>query len=567
VGDSDGFTRTAVDRDDEGRVVRIDRDGRTTSYDYDEACQLVAARTGGSAARWRYDAAGRLVGETSDGTATEHAYDAAGQLVSSTSPAGRRTYAYDAVGRRTRVSGDDGSSRELEWSRTGWLSSVTDRDGRGTRRTAVHVDALGELRSVDETEVFWDSAASYGATPVQAGNVSVLAAGPVTGVGSSWLSPGWRTARSADGAATDPWAAGSVTDLPGALGIGAAGELTVGGLEWLGARVYDPASRGFLSVDPLDPVPGAGWAGNPYSYAGNDPLHALDPMGLSPVTDAELQAYAAAHQGALHAAGDWMKDNWEYVAGGAMVVAGGVLIATGVGGPVGMMLVSAGADTIIQKATTGDVNWGQVAVAGAAGGIGFGAGSLAARAGLTGVRGLVAVGAAGGAAEGGFYGGGSYLTGPGPHTVDGLLTHTAVGTVSGAALGGAGGAAAHGLTSVGDRVLGRVHPQPTLEHVFWSGGDVAKNAAEEFARATNRTTLEMSPSGQALERMTESMDWPDARPLWTAASQEFAHGATGTAHVFQNANGVRLESVWAQHEYNIIKGNGVPIEYHVVGGE
>ena len=124
----------------------------------------------------------------------------------------------------------------------------------------------------------------------------MLAAGPVTGVGSPWTSPGWRTARSADGAATDPWALGASTDLPGALGIGAAGELTVGGLEWLGARVYDPASRGFLSVDPLDPVPGAGWAGNPYSYAGNDPLHALDPLGLRPVTDAELKAYAAAHQ-------------------------------------------------------------------------------------------------------------------------------------------------------------------------------------------------------------------------------------------------------------------------------
>ena len=64
--------------------------------------------------------------------------------------------------------------------------------------------------------------------------------------------------------------------------------------------------------------------------------------------------------------GHWFKNNWEYGAGGAMVVAGGVLIATGVGGPVGMMLVSAGADAIIRKATTGEVNWGQVAVSGAA---------------------------------------------------------------------------------------------------------------------------------------------------------------------------------------------------------
>ena len=189
-------------------------------------------------------------------------------------------------------------------------------------------------------------------------------------------------------------------------------------------------------------------------------------MGLSPVTDAELRAYAAAHQGALHAAGDWMSDNWEYVAGGAMVVAGGGQIAPGGGGPAGLMLVSAGAATIIQKATTGEVNWGQVAVAGAAGGIGFGAGSLVTRAGLTGVRGAMAVGAAGGAAEGGFYGGGAYLTGPGPHTVNGLLTHTAVGTASGAVLGGGGGAAAHGLQTVGGRVLGRLSPEVPVESLI-----------------------------------------------------------------------------------------------------
>ena len=39
-----------------------------------------------------------------------------------------------------------------------------------------------------------------------------------------------------------------------------------------------------------------------------------------------------------------------------MVIAGGVLMATGVGGPIGMGLVGAGAYMIIQKATTGKVD-------------------------------------------------------------------------------------------------------------------------------------------------------------------------------------------------------------------
>ncbi|WP_180936505.1 RHS repeat-associated core domain-containing protein [Nocardioides ungokensis] len=459
VGDSDGFTRTTIDRDDVGRVLRVDRDGVTTSYAYDEACQLIEARSGGAAVRWRYDTAGRLVSESSDATTTEHTYDAAGQLVSSTGAGGQTlAYTYDPLGRRTRVDGDDGTSRELEWSPTGWLGSVTDRDARGTRRTALHVDALAELEDVDGTEVFWDTAAAYGATPVQAGDVSVLAAGPVTGIGSSWTAPGWRTARSTDGAAADPWTVGAATDLPGTLAIGAAGELTVGGLEWLGARVYDPTTRGFLSVDPLDPVPGAGWAGNPYSYAGNDPLHALDPLGLRPVTDAELKAYAAAHQGALHAAGDWLHDNWEYVAGGAMVIAGGVLIATGVGGPAGMMLVSAGADTIIQKATTGHVDWVQVGISGALGG--FGGAGIAARAGLTGTRAAVVAGMSSGGISGGIQGGYSYASGPGPHTAGGLLQATAIGAGTGTVFGAGGGAAGH---AIGGRVMGTLTTNPSSD--------------------------------------------------------------------------------------------------------
>lgn len=105
----------------------------------------------------------------------------------------------------------------------------------------------------------------------------------------------------------------------------------------------------------------------------------IDPLGLSPVSDADLQAYADGLQGpiasgfsaawdwtksAAGSAWDWTKNNWEYLAGGAAIVAGGVLMATGVGGPAGLMLIGAGADTMIQKATTGDVNWAKSLSAG-----------------------------------------------------------------------------------------------------------------------------------------------------------------------------------------------------------
>jgi hypothetical protein len=216
---------------------------------------------------------------------------------------------------------------------------------------------------------------------------------------------------------------------------------------------------------------------------GNDPIHAVDPAGLSPVTDQQLAEYRNSNGlgGALHSAagavGHWFKNNWEYVAGAAMVVGGVALMATGVGGPAGLMLLSAGSDTLIQKYTTGTVNWGEVAIAGVAGGVGGGVGSAVARVAGEGLMGTVAVGMAGGLAEGAVNGGGNYLNGPGPHTVSGLVTHTADNAAIGGLTGGAGGAAAHGLSSLASaggkvaghgtdglagRTLDEVNPRPVV---------------------------------------------------------------------------------------------------------
>jgi RHS repeat-associated protein len=47
------------------------------------------------------------------------------------------------------------------------------------------------------------------------------------------------------------------------------------GFVYLRARVYDPATAQFLTVDPL-----VGLTGAPYSYAGDNPLNQSDPTGL-----------------------------------------------------------------------------------------------------------------------------------------------------------------------------------------------------------------------------------------------------------------------------------------------
>ncbi|WP_152364027.1 DUF6531 domain-containing protein [Microlunatus speluncae] len=389
-----GSTRTRLERDESGRICSLTADSGRRTFGYDEAGQLVEERAeDGTGSSWVFDRAGRLTAEAIDGTRRDHCHDAAGQLVSTSTGEARVSYHYDQAGRRVRAEASDGRVREFAWSEVGGLSAITDRDATGaTRTTRLWVDVVGELGRVDGAETWWDSAESYAPGLIQAGDSPVVpTAGGLTGVGGAWHAAGWRTARAAS---PDPWAVAPVADLTAGMRVGAAGELLVGGLEWMGARAYDPATRAFLSVDQLEPVTGAGWSGNPYAFAGNDPLHALDPAGLSPVTDEELKAYAASNDGAWNAATEWVGDNWEYLAGGAMVLAGGVLMATGVGGPAGMALLSAGADTIIQKATTGTVNWGQVAISGVVGGVGGGLAGLAAKAskgGLAALRARVGV--------------------------------------------------------------------------------------------------------------------------------------------------------------------------------
>lgn len=79
----------------------------------------------------------------------------------------------------------------------------------------------------------------------------------------------------------------------------------------------------------------------------------------------------------------------------------------------------------------------------------------------------------------------------------------------------------------------------------------------------------MTATGQRLDQITQSMSYQAQRPVWEKASEAFARGASGEVHVFQTANGVAVDSIWAQIEYQILSANPrvTNIIYHVVTGE
>ena len=253
----------------------------------------------------------------------------------------------------------------------------------------------------------------------------------------------------------DPWATPApLLDVGEGISITPRATVTFGGLEVMGARVYDPATGSFLSVDPLLAPPEAAWASNPYSYAGNDPVGFSDPTGLAPVSDAQLAAYNQAHSGAISqawdAASSWVKDNWQYIAAAAVVAVGVGLCITGVGSGLGATILIGAATSGVFSAGTQYITTGKIdpkslaadiAIGGATAPIGGGVesavGSALSRTGLCQAGRNILTGAASSAVEGGVSDGLSYLAGPGPHTVGGLASSVGGGAVGGGLTGGA----------------------------------------------------------------------------------------------------------------------------------
>jgi RHS repeat-associated protein len=326
---------TRLTRDGHGRVTVADNDGRTTFYGYDPGGQLGSVADVSGERRFGYDAAGRLVTEThTEHGARRYSYAAAGQLQAIVGPGGEHHFGYDAAGRRD-VERHPDHSRRFDWDPLGRLTAITTTaitttaittTGAGsTRTTRLHVDALGQLAAVDDTPLAWDSADPAGALLALGGTSFVGDGHPWAQIGaggSGHLDADWQ--HTPCGRPVDPWGAATDGD---AIGLGYRGELVVDGLTWLRHRAYDPASRTFLQPDPLPPVPGTAYAANPYHYAGNDPVNALDPLGLRPLTDADLLAQrTAVGIGARYAGGP------EYVLAGGP---GAFALPTGVPLPAG----------------------------------------------------------------------------------------------------------------------------------------------------------------------------------------------------------------------------------------
>lgn len=277
-------------RDNDGQVKKTTSKGlpgvEITENTYDENNRLT--KSGGE---YKYDAANNA---TTIGAGT-YKYNKASQL--ETGPS--LTYTYDELGERTKTKptsgpattyGYDqaGSLTSVERPKEGEVSEIKDTyayDGQGLR-TSQTISGTTTNLAWDMTEglplILSDETNSYiygpGGIPVEQVNNST---GTVTYLhhdqqGSTRLltgSTGTVTGKCTYGAYGTPTCEGASTTP-----LGYDGQYTSSdtGLIYMRARVYDPATAQFLTVDPMLGITGA-----PYNYANDNPLNHGDASGLS----------------------------------------------------------------------------------------------------------------------------------------------------------------------------------------------------------------------------------------------------------------------------------------------
>ena len=291
----------SLERDAAGRVVAATTDGVRRSYGYDAGGQLVAAdrarrhdgvdlrRRGPAGGRGRSRRRGRLPlrrRPPADRAGRcrrrddRFAYDAAGPPGGG-APARRAATAGLHVG----LAGPAGRGRR----HAGWPSTPSASWPRSTvaRCCGTPSAPCPQLRWCDGTAVVG------GAEPW----ATVGAAGAAAGSTRDWQG----TVSGPDGApgAVDPWGAGR---RPGwrwrpasGSGSGASSRSTA----WCGCGTGPTTRPPGRSCPPTrcPACPGTPYAAHPYHYAGNDPLGPLDPLGLRPLTDADLHGLPARRAG------------------------------------------------------------------------------------------------------------------------------------------------------------------------------------------------------------------------------------------------------------------------------
>ena len=244
---------SAFSYDRAGNIVSMP--GTTLSYNLGD--ELTSTTQGNSTTSFAYDPNGNRISESSStSSAVTYGYNANNQLTSILSPTLSASYSYNPAGLRSSAT-YNGVTSSFVYSPSNQL--LTDGENYYIYGpSGVPIEQVSQSTGA-ATYLFSDQLGSVVMEADQNGNV----------VATQSYSP-YGTLASSTGTDPTPFGfAGGYTDPTGLI--------------YLINRYYDPVTGQFVSVDPQ--VQSTGQA---YSYAGDNPINAVDPIGLNPACPNQL---------------------------------------------------------------------------------------------------------------------------------------------------------------------------------------------------------------------------------------------------------------------------------------
>jgi RHS repeat-associated protein len=276
-------------RDSDGQVKKITSKGlpgaEVTENTYDENNRI----TKYGATEYKYDLANN---PTKEGSST-NTFNEGNELEKGTGT----TYAYDELGERTKTTPEKGGATTYGYDQTGNLTSAERPEKESVPKIEDSYTYDGNSLRASQTIT---GTTTYFAWDMTEELPLILS----DGTNSYIYGPGGLPVEQISGAETPTYLhhdqQGSIRLLTGSAGtstgsitfdaygykvestgtispLGYDGQYTSSdtGLIYLRARVYDPATAQFLTVDPIEPI-----TREPYGYTSQNPLNGIDPSGL-----------------------------------------------------------------------------------------------------------------------------------------------------------------------------------------------------------------------------------------------------------------------------------------------
>lgn len=249
--------QTTYTYDQAGDLTSSQTDGLSTTSSYNADEELTTTVTGAATVSYAYDADGQ---QTTAGQNT-YSYNAASELSRAVTPAGTFNYGYDASGDLATTSLGGTLIQSTVWDLNNQLPQAAEETNSSGATTADYLyGEAGTLASMTTP------GGSYYPVSDSTGSVTGLMNSAGSQVSETSYSPYGTPSqtRLVAGAPTSSLGYAQSYTLPGGTG-----------LDDMRARDYSPASLGFISSDPLQML-----TGEPYAYAGDNPVEFTDPAGL-----------------------------------------------------------------------------------------------------------------------------------------------------------------------------------------------------------------------------------------------------------------------------------------------